>query len=143
MMRKSTILRVEDILRDYPKLERYIAQRIEDLKHPVYERDENVGGGRAENKRRNPVLDMLITIDEDERINALKRQKRAIAECLDESDQLTQVLIEDYYFYNRKRLSLSGVIAEKQLAVSSRTAFRLRHDFICRLAHKLGMYDPD
>lgn len=141
-MRRSTILRVEDILRDYPQLDAYIAQRIEDLKYPAVERDENVGGGRAQNKETNPILDMLITIDEDERINALKRQKAAIADCLDKSDHMTQVIIEDYYFYNDRALSLAGVIAAKQLAVSDRSAYRMRDKFLFKLAHKLGMYDP-
>ena len=43
-MRRSTIRTVEDILRDYPKIDKYIEQREQ-----VTPIDENVGGGRAQN----------------------------------------------------------------------------------------------
>lgn len=141
-MRRSTFLRLEDILEDYPNLKKYIDNRIDDLKHPVYERDENVGGGRAQNKPRNPTLDMIITIEEDKRLNALERQREAIADCLDKCSKTTEKIIRGYYFGHHRNQSFEGYVVQHFDGVAPRSASRWRQKFMEDLANKLGMYDP-
>lgn len=46
-MKRSTIRKVEDILRNYPKKDEY---REQELRYRTATRDENVGGGRAQVK---------------------------------------------------------------------------------------------
>ncbi|MCT3278852.1 transcriptional regulator, partial [Lactiplantibacillus pentosus] len=46
-MKRTTIRKVEDILRDYPKIDKYIEKREQELRYPTVPRDDNVGGGKA------------------------------------------------------------------------------------------------
>ncbi|MFT8960338.1 MAG: transcriptional regulator, partial [Liquorilactobacillus satsumensis] len=41
-MKKSTIRKIEDILRDYPKIDKYIEAREMELRYPVKPADENI-----------------------------------------------------------------------------------------------------
>ncbi|MCP1250099.1 hypothetical protein, partial [Gluconobacter oxydans] len=82
-MKRTTIRKVEDILRDYPKIDKYIKKREQELRYPTIPRDDNVGGGKAQYKYPETTLNMIITIDEDRRINALKHQREVIDDCLD------------------------------------------------------------
>lgn len=74
-MRRTVQHVLEDILRDYPKLSQYIKAREEEIANPTPEPDDNVGGGRAENRRRDPVGKVVITINDDRRIRKLKKER--------------------------------------------------------------------
>ncbi len=56
-MRLSTIRKVEDILRDYPKIDKYIEDREQELRYPVKPADDNVGGGKAQYKYGSQTLE--------------------------------------------------------------------------------------
>lgn len=140
-MKKSTIRKVEDILRDYPKIDRYIAKRIEELKYPTTPIDENIGGGRAQNKRVESVERMIITIDEDRALNSLRRQRDVIDDCLDECGKDTETIIKELYFKRYPQFTLNGLVENNLLTVGKQQAYNLRNNFIKDVAKGLGLYD--
>lgn len=140
-MKKSTVRKVEDILRDYPKIDRYIAKRIEELKYPTTPIDENIGGGRAQNKRVESVEMMVITIDEDRALNSLRHQRDVIDDCLDECGKDTETIIKELYFNRRPQFTMNGLIQNNIVSVGLRRAYDLRNQFIEKVAKELGLYD--
>jgi DNA-directed RNA polymerase specialized sigma subunit len=70
---------LDRVLSDYftGKLEILIAVRKMELKTHV-DVDENIGGGRAQNKYSNPILDNMIREEEDEILTELVNQKYMI-----------------------------------------------------------------
>lgn len=142
-MKRSTIRKVEDILRDYPKIDKYIEEREQELRYPTIANDDNVGGGRAQYKESNQTLDTLITIDEDRRINALKRQRLVIDDCLDGVGKDTEVIINELYFKKHRQYTLDGLIANRIINVSRRNAFRLKNKSIEDCAKGFGLYEVD
>ncbi|MDT7015403.1 transcriptional regulator [Levilactobacillus namurensis] len=140
-MKRSTIRTVEDILRDYPKIDKYIEQREQELRYPVTPVDENVGGGRAQNGFNDSTDRLIITLDEDKRINALKKQRQVIDDCLDEVGEDTEIIIDELYFRKRPRYTIDGLITNGLIHVSRRKAFYLKKQFIHDCAKELGLYD--
>lgn len=140
-MRRSTIRKVEDLLRDYTKIDDYIEEREQQLRYPTGQTDENIGGGRAQFKYNETVLDTLITIDEDRRINALKWQREIIDDCLDGVDKNTEKIIEELYFKKHPQYTLLGLVNNHVVNVSQRHAYELRNGFVSEVAKKLGLYD--
>lgn len=140
-MKKSTFRKVEDILRDYPKIDRHIEKREQELRYPVKPTDENIGGGRAQNKRAEPVETMIITIDEDEALNAFKRQRDVIDDCLGEAGSDTETIIKELYFKRYPQFTLNGLVENNLLTVGKQQAYNLRNSFINDVAKGLGLYD--
>jgi len=140
-LKRSTIRKVEDILRDYPKIDKYIEEREQELRYPSTTGDENVGGGRAQYKYANQTLSTLITIDEDRRINALRRQREVIDDCLDGVGADTEVIVNELYFRKHQRYTIDGLITNHLLMCSRATAFRLKLQFISECAKGMGLYD--
>lgn len=142
-MKRSTIRTVEDILRDYPKIDKYIEQREQELRYPVTPVDENVGGGRAQNGFNDSTDRLIITLDEDKRINALKKQRQVIDDCLDEVGEDTEIIIDELYFRKRPRYTIDGLISNGLIHVSHTKAFGLRNKFVKECAKGLGLYNLD
>ncbi|WP_288531053.1 transcriptional regulator [uncultured Secundilactobacillus sp.] len=144
-MKRSTIRKVEDILRDYPKLDKYIEQRESELRYPMSQTDDNVGGGKSNYPDHDGPLRTLITIDEDRKINALKRQRDVIGDLLDECDKDTKTLIQELYFNRHPQFTIEGLVMNNYVEVSRRTAFKLKKEFINELAKALNLdiYDLD
>lgn len=142
-MRLSTIRKVEDILRDYPKIDKYIEDREQELRYPVKPADDNVGGGKAQYKYGSQTLDILITIDDDRCINTLRGQQNVITDCLDDAGKDTEVIINELYFRKRPQYTIDGLIANHLINVSRRNAFRLKNSFIKECAKGFGLYDID
>lgn len=142
-MKRSTIRTVEDILRDYPKIDKYIEQREQELRYPVTPVDENVGGGRAQNGFNDSTERLIITLDEDKRINALKKQRQVIDDCLDEVGEDTETIIDELYFRKRPRYTIDGLILNGLIHVSHTKAFGLRNNFVKKCAKGLGLYNLD
>ena len=141
VVKRSTIRKVEDILRDYPKIDKYIEEREQELRYPTATRDENVGGGKAQYKYPETTLNTIITIDDDRRINALKHQREVIDDCLDGAEHDTEVIINELYFKKHQQYTIDGLISSHCINVSRATAFRLKSRFISKCAKKLGLYD--
>ncbi|VDG31395.1 hypothetical protein [Lactobacillus plantarum subsp. plantarum] [Lactiplantibacillus mudanjiangensis] len=141
VVKRTTIRKVEDILRDYPKIDKYIEEREQELRYPSMPGDDNVGGGKAQYKYGNQTLDTLITIDEDRRINALKRQRAVIDDCLDDVGEDTEIIVNELYFRKRPRYTIDGLITNHLINVSHTKAFKLRNEFISDCAKGLGLYE--
>lgn len=137
-MRRTTRHMLEDILRDYPDLPKHIKEREEELKYPVLDKDENVGGGRAENRMRDPVSKFVITVHDDRWLNRLKEEYRAIDECLDESGDITVKIINELYF-KKQRINMNNLCEEHIIPVSTTKGYELRNEFLESLAKKLDV----
>lgn len=140
-MKKSTVRKIEDILRDYPKIDRHIEKREMELRYPVKPTDENIGGGRAQNKRTEVVEHMVITIDEDEALNAFKHQRDVIDDCLDECGRDTETIITELYFKKHPQFTLNGLVENHLVLVGRDKAYKLKFTFIEKVAKGLGLYD--
>lgn len=138
-MRTSTKRMLEDILRDYPELPKYIKLREEELHHPTPEKDDNIGGGRALNKISNPVERLVLTIDDDRRLNWLKQEQMAIDDCLDESGEITTEIIDKLYFHNYNNATIRTLVNEGDVPVSYTKGYQLLNDFLFKLAKKLNI----
>lgn len=69
-------------------------------------RDENIGGGRAQNKQFNRIENTLIKIEMDDDLSQLKRQKKGIQMCVDMfSDEHKEV----FYQYYRNQLTWQNI----------------------------------
>ena len=132
---------IEHVLRDYPKLDSYIKKREEELRIPYKPVDENVGGGRAQNKRSEPELNMLITIDEDRCLRNLRRNKKAVDDALDDSSTDTITIITELYFKKRQEYTIDGLVANGKIYVSRAQAFILRDKFLKKVAQNLEIPD--
>ncbi|MFT8491572.1 transcriptional regulator [Oenococcus sicerae] len=140
-MKKSTIRKIEDILRDYPKIDKHIEKREMELRYPVKPTDENIGGGRAENKRSEVVEHMVITIDEDEALNAFKHQRDVIDDCLEECGRDTEIIITELYFKKHPQFTLNGLVENHLVLVGYNKSYQLRNSFVEKVAKGLGLYD--
>lgn len=138
-MRRAIQHAVEDILRDYPKFPKYINEREKELLNPTPDPDENVGGGRAENKRKDPTGHNAITIADDGMLRALKKEYKAIDDCLDESGEITVRIIQELYFKPRNGKRIVDLCDERIIPVSTTKAYELRNKFLENLAKKLHL----
>jgi len=129
---------IEDILRDYPNVEKYIHEREEELKYPTRDPDENVGGGKG-GKISKPQEQMVITLDEDRRLNRLKQQRNVIDDCLDNADPDTRTIIYEMYFRKYPLFKMEGLITEGKIHCSRASAFQLRANFLKDVAQQLHL----
>lgn len=140
-MKKSTIRKVEDILRDYPNVEGYIKKRENELRYAGGTPDENIGGGRAQYKYNDSFASTLITIDEDRMLRALKRQRDIVDDCLEYADEDTKVIIYELYFKRNPRYTLIGLVENNLLSVGRTQAYDLRNRFVESVAKNFGLFD--
>lgn len=130
---------LEELLRDYPKLPQHIKEREEEIECPTMDDDENVGGGRAENKPKDPVGNTVITINDDRYLQQLKLEYRKINECLDESGTVTVQLIQALYFDNYAKQTVPELCDQHIVPVGTTRAYELRNEFLNKLARKLNV----
>ena len=135
-MERGTFKHIEQILRDYPYLDTYIANREQELMYPFSEdRDENIGGGRS-NVPSKPVERMAITIADDRRLISLERNRQIVDDCLDNTDEDTKSIIYELYFKKHRELTISGVA--QQLHLNDSTVSRKRTAFFEAIRDELG-----
>lgn len=112
--------RVDRILRDYfsGRLELKIDQRIYDIRHEPGQVDENIGGGKAENKHTRPLEDMMIRIESDPLLKKLQKQKEDVERWVATFEPDKQKVVA--YYYASK--SVTWVKVAQQFHISERTA---------------------
>jgi len=95
-MKKLTFNYNKDILADYLRVEEYINQREEELRYPYLENDLNLGikGNRLSY---NVQDSLMITIEQDQRLAILERNRRVVSDILDECCEDTKVIILELY----------------------------------------------
>ncbi|USQ69808.1 transcriptional regulator [Companilactobacillus allii] len=130
---------IEDILRDYPLVDQYIKDREQELMHPVRDNDENIGGGKS-GKISKPQEQMIITLEEDRRLNQLKKQRDVVEECLDNSSDNTKNIIKELYFRKYPRYQMEGLIDNHIIYCNRSQAFKLRNEFIEQIAKELNIF---
>ena len=136
-MKKSTFKHIEDILRDYPKYDKYLMERELEILYPYNEsKDDNVGGRNGDISKTVEVK--ALRLADDRRLCKLKEQKQAVDEALEQSDSLTISVIAAYYFDN-KSLTWDGVSQSVSGGiVSNTTCRRMRDHFVNKVANNLG-----
>ena len=130
------------LLEDYPNYQSYIEQRKYELEHPISPIDENVGGGKAQFRNRNEVLHMLITIDEDFRLNELRRIHHCIRICLDEASDDVRKICEELYFkkYRDRKYHAISDLCDAHIVYTGKTkAYDEFNDFLKDVASELGL----
>lgn len=142
-MRRQTKIYIESLLDDYPNYYEHRDKRRFELTHPVAQIDENVGGGRAQNKVANPILSMIITVDEDDRLNNLRKEHDTIRVCYEEANNIVKKICDELYFKKpalRKYHSIHDMCIDKQLNIAQAQAYRMFNDFCEQIAKELGLH---
>lgn len=135
-MNKSTKNYIEQQLTDYHRIDEYIRERRLELKYPISQVDENIGGSSAGNIS-NPTERMVVTLDSDKRLNKLEETKQAIETVLDQLDTNAYMLVELKYWIKPQTRTWEGIAIE--VGYSRRQCFRVRDEIIESIAVKLGL----
>lgn len=139
-MRKSLKNYILELLAEYNDIPQYIEDRENEIKYPVVERDENVGGGRAQNKPGNPTERLVITLTDDKRLNALKKEYEVITECYDNAGPDTQTVVRELCFKDRQHqvYTMQGLYLQGKIHVGPSKGYELRNEFIKKVAQGFG-----
>lgn len=130
------------LLEDYPNYHKYVEMRKYELEHPISEIDDNIGGSKAQFKQNNAVDHMIITIEEDHRLNELRRIHYAIHVCLDNAPDEIYIICNELYFkkyYNRKYRSITDLCNANKIFVAKSKAYDEFDDFLKDCANELGL----
>ncbi|MEI5994014.1 transcriptional regulator [Candidatus Enterococcus mansonii] len=137
-MKKSTFNYIKDILADYPRVDEYIKQREEELRYPYRENDLNAGikghGAGYDVQDR-----LMITIEQDQRLAALERNKRVVSNLLEECCEDTKVIIQELYMRRMPKYTIQGLITNGLIFVGRTKAFELRDWFFLQVAKDLNL----
>lgn len=136
LLRRSTFNLVRDILRDYPKLDAYIAKRKEEIEFPYKPSD--VNADIRGNQQTDNMTNRLIKIEQDKRLIGLERQKLVIELNINQADERTSTIIEELYFKARPKYTPKG-LADEVLHIDESYLHKLRNDFFIQLATDLGL----
>ena len=131
--------RVEFMLREYPRLASLIKHREEELRYPLSNDDENIGGGRAQFKETDVATQVLIAIDSDPELADLKNRKQTIERCLAEADEDTKIIIEQLYFKRYPKFNIMGLVNNNIVNCGRDKAYKLRNKFIEYLTNELNL----
>lgn len=135
-MKRGTFEYIEQTLLDYSRMEKHIEKRIEELKYPVRDKDENIGGGKS-NTTSDPTGRLAVTIADDKLIYNLQRTKDTVAEVLDTLEPEARKIIELYYIEKPRKYTWSGVA--DQVGYSKSQCIRIRDTVFEKIAEELGM----
>ncbi|TPR19971.1 hypothetical protein DY138_00610 [Apilactobacillus timberlakei] len=130
---------VEKMLFDYPKIDEYVKQRVEEIKNPFDEfKDENVGGGKS-NKTTLAVENLVISIDEDKTLNALNKQKSAVESAIKSLEPTFYKIFSRYYFRNEARYkTLQGLAMEYHISKS--LLYKERDSLFADILKNMNLY---
>lgn len=135
-MNPGTFKQIEIILQEYPRYEAYIKRREEELLNPYTPEDTNQGGGKS-NRTSDTTAIKAITLADDRVLNRLKFQYEAVKRTYEQADEITQEIIEEYYFKQPRTKTWDGIAL--QVHTSKRSCFRIRKAFFSKLADELGL----
>lgn len=137
-MRKSTFNYIKDILADYPKIDTYIKKREDELRYPYRESDLNrdIKGTKASYDGQD---NMLITIEQDIKLESLKRNKQVVSALMEEVDEDTRIIVEELYFKRWPRYSLKSLVSNEKVSCGRDKAYELRDKFFLEIAKDLEL----
>lgn len=102
-----------------------------------------MGGGKAQYKPNDSVDRMLITLDEDIRLNNLRREHFTIKACYEEAPEYVQQIVNELYFKaprNRKYLTIADLVIAHVIPVSKTKAYDAFNDFLEDIAKELKLH---
>ena len=134
-MDSGTFKQIEIILQEYPKYEDYIKRREEELLNPYTPQDTNQGGGKS-NRTSDTTAVKAITLADDRILQRIRFQHRVVKRTYEQADEITQEIIEEYYFKQPRTKTWDGIAL--QVHTSKRSCFRIRKAFFGKLADELG-----
>ena len=134
-MDSGTFKQIEIILQEYPRYEGYINRREEELLNPYTPTDTNMGGGKS-NRTSDTTAVKAITLADDRILQRIRFQYQAVKRTYDSADEVTQEIIDEYYFKQPRTKTWDGIAL--QVHTSKRSCFRIRRAFFSRLADELG-----
>lgn len=137
-LKRSTFNYIKDILREYPDMKRYIHEREEEIRHPYRPTDVNadIKSGVANS---DSMVNTLITMEGDRRLNLLKRNYLVIEKLMSEVDKDTAIIIEEIYMKKFPKYTLTGLCENLILGCSRNTASKKRNVFFEELAKRLDL----
>lgn len=100
-----------------------IKMREQELRHPSVEVDENVGGGRAQNKRSYSVENIMVKIESDVRLKELTELRDKLKACV---NMFNEEQKEVFYLWYRNRAS--QILIENTKHITDRTLRRWKQD---------------
>lgn len=136
-MDKFTKRFIEKQLEDYPKMDEYIMQRRLELKYPIGQTDENIGGSSSGNIS-NPTEQTVMTMHSDKRLNQLEKTKEAIETVLNSLDTNSYSLVELRYWTKPQTRTWIGVARE--IGYSERQCYNVRDLIVENIGKELGIY---
>ena len=137
-MKKATFNYIKEIVADYPRVDEYIKQRQEELRYPYRENDLNAGI-KAKHGNYDVQDYLMITIEQDQRLAALERNKRVISMVLEECCEDTKVIIQELYMRRMPKYNIQGLITNGLIFVGRTKAFELRDQFFLMVAKDLNL----
>lgn len=108
-VKRAVFLHIESILRDYPEMDKYIANR----KNATY-----------------------YTLDDDRQLSTLRWQKETVSRCLEQADNITLELVGKLYFHRNPNQTLDRVALD--LHISRSRLFYVRNKFLEAVRKGLG-----
>lgn len=135
-MNNGTFKFIEQTLIDFNDIDDHIKMRIKELRYPVIETDDNVGGGKT-NITSNPTERLAITLADDLMLSNLRKTKQQVEVVLDALEPKPREVIELYYINQPRKLTWVGV-AEKT-NYSERQCHNIRDKVFEEIAKKLGL----
>lgn len=135
-MKKGTFNFIEQILIDYTQTEKHIAQRIQELKYPMQQPDENIGGGKSSFTSNVPER-LAVTLADDMLLTNLKRNHDIVTDVLQELEPNARQVIELYYINSPRLYTWTGV--SEKTRYSEKQCRNIRNIVFEKIAKRLGM----
>lgn len=130
-MEKYKFNYVVAILRKYRDMDKMIEERRLELGKRKQAVDENIGGGRAQNKNNNSTFDLVQRLVDDPELHALEHNRRVITQALRNTEEITRSIIQ--YMYINKYTRYDYTATADVLHISERTLVRKRAFFFEQL----------
>ena len=134
-MDSGTFKQIEIILQEYPRYEAYINRREEELLNPYTPTDTNIGCGKS-NRTSDTTAVKAITLADDRILQRIRFQYRVVKRTYDSADEVTQEIIDEYYFKQQRTKTWDGI--SLQVNWSRRKCLNIRNAFFDKLADELG-----
>lgn len=134
MSDKKTI----EVIKGYPMMSQLIHDREIQIMYPFSpDVDENIGGGRAKNKKDDSQERMALRLASDNELNKLHKREDAVCKVLYQCatnkeprrlDDTTYMIIDEMYLKERRELTIDGIA--NKVHTSRRNVFNRRDAFV-------------
>lgn len=137
-LKRSTFNYIKDILREYPDMKQYIEERKEEIRNPYKPTDLNadIKGGNANS---DSMVNTMITMESDRRLNLLERNHSVISKLMKEVDDETLIIIRELYMKKFPKYTLTGLCEDMVIKCSRNTASKKRNVFFDEVAKRLDL----